>query len=273
VVNFLERLGMRGKRIGNKMRLKGKVAIVVGGANGIGRATSQVLAREGAKVMVADLDIEGADQLVSKLNASGMTAIALKVDMTNQDDADRMVKTALEKFGQIDILANVAGGSTGKFIREKLSPFSESSKKEWDLIIDINLTGPRNCTRAVINHMLDRRYGKIINFSSIFGMTGGKNAADYSAAKAGIIGFTKALALEVSGYGINVNCVSPGVVGTARVFAFNKESQEKMIQGAVIGRMATPEEIANVVLFLASDESSYITGENIPVVGGKDLGE
>lgn len=253
------------------MRLKDKVAIIVGGASGIGRATSQVLAREGAKIVVADLDIEAANNLVDGLNSCEHTAIAIKVDMTDPDETDQMANIVLNKYGQIDILANVAGGSTGKFIREKLSPFSESIKKEWDRIIEINLTGPRNCTRSVINHMLGRRYGKIINFSSIFGMTGGENAADYSAAKAGIIGFTKSLAVEVSRYGINVNCISPGVVGTARLFAYNKESQEKMIQGALFGRMATPEEIANVVLFLASDESSYITGENIPAVGGKDL--
>jgi 3-oxoacyl-[acyl-carrier protein] reductase len=253
------------------MRLKDKVAIVVGGANGIGRATSQVLAREGAKIVVADLAIEEADKLVDELKAQGHTAIAVKVDMTKPAEANQMAKAALEKFGQIDILANVAGGSQGKYIREKLSPFNESSKKEWDRIIDINLTGPRNCTRAVINHMLERRYGKIINFSSIYGMRGGPNSTDYAAAKAGIIGFTKSLAVEVSCYGINVNCISPGVVGTARLFSFKKETQEKIIQGIKLGRMATPEEIANVVLFLASDESSYITGENIPVTGGKEL--
>jgi 3-oxoacyl-[acyl-carrier protein] reductase len=253
------------------MRLEDKVAIVVGGANGIGRATSQVLAREGAKIVVADLDIEEANKLIDALKAQGLTAIAMKIDMTNPDEANLMAEVTLEKYGQIDILANVAGGSQGKHIREKLSPFNESSKKEWDRIIEINLTGPRNCTRAVINHMLERRYGKIINFSSIYGMRGSPNSADYAAAKAGIIGFTKALAVEVSCYGINVNCISPGVVGTARLFAFQKEVQEKIIQGIKLGRMATPEEIANVVLFLASDESSYITGQNIPVTGGKEL--
>jgi 3-oxoacyl-[acyl-carrier protein] reductase len=254
------------------MKFRERVAIVVGGANGIGRATSHALAREGARLVIADLDIDGAERLAGELTTPGKAVMAIKVDMTSSRDTDHMVMATLERFGQVDILANVAGGSTGKFIRDKLRPFRESSKKEWDRIIDINLTGPRNCTRSVINHMIERRYGKIINFSSIFGMIGGQNAIDYSAAKAGIIGFTKALAIEVSPYGINVNCVSPGVVGTSRLFDFNKESPQKMIQGVKFGRMATPEEIANVVLFLASDESSYITGENIPVVGGKDLG-
>jgi NAD(P)-dependent dehydrogenase (short-subunit alcohol dehydrogenase family) len=254
------------------MKFREKVAIVVGGANGIGRATSRALAEEGAKLVIADLDIDEAERAAEELTTPGKAVMAIKVDMTSSLDTDRMVMATLERFGQIDILANVAGGSTGKYIREKLRPFRESVKREWDRIIEINLTGPRNCTRSVINHMIERRYGKIINFSSIFGMIGGQNAADYSAAKAGIIGFTKALAIEVSTYGINVNCISPGVVGTSRLFDFNKESPQKMIQGVKFARMATPEEIANVVLFLASDESSYITGENIPVVGGKDLG-
>jgi NAD(P)-dependent dehydrogenase (short-subunit alcohol dehydrogenase family) len=253
------------------MRIKDKVAIVVGGANGIGRATSRILAREGARIVVADLDIEKANSLVTELVNQEAIAIALKVDMINPSEANWMAKNTLEIFGQIDILVNVAGGSTGKYIRDKSVPFSESSKEEWDRIIDINLTGPRNCTRAVINHMLERRSGKVIFFSSIYGMIGSPNSADYASAKAGIIGFTKSLAAEVSCYGINVNCISPGVVGTERLFAFSKEPSDKMLQGVKFNRVASPEEIASVVLFLASDESSYITGENIPVVGGKDL--
>ena len=253
------------------MRLKDKVAIVVGGANGIGRATSLTLARQGARCVIADLDIERANTAAEEIKIQGGNALAIQLDMTNCDETARMVNTTLAKYGRIDILANVAGGSTGKYIREMSKPFCESIKEEWDRIININLTGPRNCTRAVINHMIERRYGKIINFSSIFGMIGSPNSCDYAAAKAGIIGFTKSLAAEVSCYGINVNCISPGVVGTERVFEFNKEPSEIMLRGVKFGRMATPDEIANVVLFLASDESSYITGENIPAVGGKDL--
>jgi NAD(P)-dependent dehydrogenase (short-subunit alcohol dehydrogenase family) len=253
------------------MRLQGKVAIVVGGASGIGMATAHRLAEEGAKVVVADMALEDAQKVAGEIQAKGYTAIALKVDHTKPAEAEQMVKDALNKFGHIDILANVAGGSQGRFIREKVRPFAESIKEEWDKIIDINLTGPRNCSRAVINHMLERKYGKIVNFSSIAGLIGGTNTADYSAAKAGIIGFTKALAVEVSPLGINVNCIAPGIVGTARLLAFPPDLQKKMIEGIKFGRMATPLEIANVVLFLVSDESSYITGETIPVVGGKDL--
>jgi NAD(P)-dependent dehydrogenase (short-subunit alcohol dehydrogenase family) len=253
------------------MRLKDKVAIIVGGASGIGLATAHRLAEEGAKVVVADMAIDDAKKVADDIKAKGHTAIALKVDMTKQEEADKMVEDALAQYKQIDILANVAGGSQGRFIREKVRPFAESIKEEWDRVIDINLTGPRNCTRAVINHMLGRKYGKIIFFSSIVGILGGTNVADYAAAKAAIIGFTRQLAGEVSPHGINVNCVAPGIVGTSRLLAFPPELQKVMIQGIKFGRMATPLEIANVVLFLASDESSYITGETIPVVGGKDI--
>jgi 3-oxoacyl-[acyl-carrier protein] reductase len=253
------------------MRLKGKIAIVTGGANGIGQATSRVFAREGANVVVADIAYESARLLTEELKSKNQQAIAVKLDHTIPEEVEEMITSVLEKFGQIDILVNVAGGSQGKYIREKLGPFSESNKQEWDRIIDINLTGPRNCSRSVINHMLRRKYGKIINFSSIAGMIGGHNSTDYAAAKAGIIGFTKSLAAEVSYHGINVNCISPGLVATERILNSPKEMQDKITKGIKLGRMATPEEIANVVLFLASDESSYITGENIPVVGGKDL--
>jgi 3-oxoacyl-[acyl-carrier protein] reductase len=253
------------------VRLQGKVAIVTGGANGIGKATSQIFAQEGAKVVVADISYEAAVKLVVELQSRNGAAMAVKLDHTIPEQAEQMVQVVLESYGHIDILVNVAGGSHGKYIRDKGSPFSESSKQEWDRIIDVNLTGPRNCTRAVINHMLGRKYGKIINFSSIAGMIGGVNSTDYASAKAGLIGFTKSLAAEVSGYGINVNCISPGLVATERILESPKEMQDKITRGIKLGRMATPQEIANVVLFLASDDSSYITGENIPVVGGKDL--
>jgi NAD(P)-dependent dehydrogenase (short-subunit alcohol dehydrogenase family) len=254
------------------MRLGDKVAIVTGGANGIGEATCRLFAREGAKVVVADISLEGAIKLAEELKSQGSQALAVKLDHTIPEEAEQVVNTTLDKFGQVDILVNVAGGSVGKFIRDRLSHFYESSKKEWDKIIDVNLTGPRNCTRAVINHMIGRKYGKIINFSSTVGMLGSLDSTDYAAAKAGIIGFTRCLALEVSCYGINVNCIAPGIVATQRILSEPKEVTDRVTAAIKFARMATPEEIGNVVLFLASDESSYITGENIPVAGGKDLG-
>ncbi|MEE8414292.1 MAG: SDR family NAD(P)-dependent oxidoreductase [Dehalococcoidales bacterium] len=250
------------------MKLESKVAIIVGGAGGIGRVTSKLLAKEDAKVMIADMDIEIAEQVADEIKSGGGEAAAVKVDMTKTDETEAMAKAVLERYGQIDILVNLAGGSVGKFIREKLGPFSESKKEVWDRIIDINLNGARNCSRAVINHMIERGSGKIINISSTAGVTGLRNAVDYSAAKAGIIGFTKALALEVTPLGIQVSCVTPGGVATPRIEEmFTKAMAEANQQAPVMdmSRLTQPEEIANTILFLVSDEVRSLSGENIIV--------
>ena len=250
------------------MRLKDKVAIVVGGANGIGRATSLTLARQGARCVIADLDIERANTAAEEIKIQGGNALAIQLDMTNCDETARMVDTTLAKYGRIDILANVAGGSTGKYTREMSKPFCESIKEEWDRIININLTGPRNCTRAVINHMIERRYGKIINFSSIFGMIGSPNSCDYAAAKAGIIGFTKSLAAEVSCYGINVNCIAPGVIATEMAKDSLELFGKDWVKAIPISRYGTVQEVADLILFLSSNEADYITGATIDINGG-----
>jgi len=235
------------------MRVKDKVAIVVGGASGIGRATAQLLAREGAKVMIANLHIEKANQIADGIRTAGGEVATIKADMTIEKEVDEMVRVTLERFGRIDILANVAGGSVH-------DPFAVSTKETWDRMIDLNLTGARNCTRAVINHMMERGSGKIVNVSSIAGVEGTASRASYAAAKAGLIGFTKALALEMVPYGIQINCITPG--GTA---------SERMLAGIKRGlninpdTLATPEEMANVILLLVSDELSHISGENFIV--------
>jgi len=249
------------------MRLKDKVAIITGGASGIGRETCRFFAREGAKIMIADLIIEEANKVANELKAQGHQAIVKKVDITSLEEANRLAKFTLDKFGQIDILANIAGGSAGPVIKTKHSLFAESTKERWDDMINLNLYGSFNCTRAVINHMIERRNGKIINFASTAGIIGMQKAAEYSAAKGGIIAFTKTLAKEVGRYGINVNCISPGVIGSPRVQQMPKEMVQLWQEGIPIGRLGKPEEVASVVLFLASDEASYITGENITVAG------
>lgn len=254
------------------MRLKDKVAIITGGASGIGRETCRLFAREGAKIMIADLIIEEANKVANELKAQGHQAIAKKVDVTNLDEANRLAKFTLDKFGQIDILANIAGGSAGPAIKTKHGLFAESTKERWDDMINLNLYGTLNCSRAVINHMIERRSGKIISFASTAGMIGMQKAAEYSAAKGGIIAFTKALAKEVARYGINVNCISPGIIGSPRVQQMPKEMVQLWQEGIPFGRLGKPEEVASVVLFLASDEASYITGENITVAGGLPLG-
>lgn len=255
------------------MRLKDKVAIVAGGASGIGRATCQLFAREGARIVVADIAIEEANKVADGIKALGGEAIALKVDVRRLEDAEKMLKTALDKFGHVDILANVAGGSAGPLIQSERGPFAKSSKERWDNMIDLNLCGVLNCTQAVINHMIERRTGKIINIASGSGMLGERNAAVYSAAKGGIIAFTKALAKEVGPSGITVNCVSPGICGSERVLSMlSKEGIEEAAKGIYLGRLGTPDDLANALLFLASNEANYITGHNLMVDGGLTLG-
>ena len=254
------------------MRVKDKVAIVTGGGGAIGREISKLLATEGARVMVADIIIEEANKVVSEIKKSGNTALAVSVDTTNVEDVKKMAKATLDNFGQIDILVNVAGGSTGPSVKTKIDFFAQSSEERGQEIINLNLLGMLNCARSVINHMMERRSGKIVSISSTSGTIGMLKGVEYSAAKAGIIGFTKALAKEAAPYGINVNCVSPGIVGTPRVLAMAPERIGEWEKGVKLGRLAKPEEIASVVLFLVSDESSYITGQNIIVDGGLSLG-
>ena len=254
------------------MRVKDKVAIVTGGGGAIGREISKLLAMEGAKVVVADLNVAEADKVVNEIKTLGIKALAIDLDITKIDEAEQLAKATLDNFGQIDILVNVVGGSAGPFIKTKLGFFAQSNRERWEEIVNLNLLGTFNCTRAVINHMIERRSGKIVSISSTSGVIGMQKAVEYSAAKAGIIGFTKALAKEVGPYGINVNCVSPGVVGTPRVLEMAKELIPEWTKGIRLGRLAKPEEIASVVFFLVSDESSYITGQNIVVDGGLSLG-
>jgi len=254
------------------MRLKDRVAIITGGGGGIGRETCRLFAREGAKIMIADLIIEEANKVADELKARGHQVMAMKVDVTSFDEAKRLAGATLDKYGQIDILANIAGGSAGPVIKTKHGLFAESTKERWEDMINLNLYGTLNCTRAVINHMIERRRGKIVSFASTAGMIGMQKAAEYAAAKGGIIAFTKTLAKEVGQYGINVNCISPGVIGTPRVQQMSREMVQQWLDGIPLGRLGKPEEVADVVLFLASDESSYITGENIAVAGGLPLG-
>ena len=254
------------------MRMKDKVAIVTGGSGGIGTCTCERLAAEGVKLVIAEIEIEGANQLTERLSASGHDVKSIKVNVNELEEAHKLAQYTLDMFGQIDILANIAGGSAGVFLKSKHSIFSESTQERWHEVINVNLYGAMNCTRAVINHMIERRTGKIINFASIAGMVGMQKAAEYSAAKSGIMGFTKTLAKEVGPYGINVNCISPGVIGTERVRNMPKEMVAQWKEGIPLGRIADPDEIASVAVFLASDDASYITGANIPVEGGLTLG-
>jgi NAD(P)-dependent dehydrogenase (short-subunit alcohol dehydrogenase family) len=250
------------------MNIKDLIAIVTGGASGIGRQTCLRLAKEGAKVVIVDKNLQRAQKVVGEIKATGQDkVVAIEVDITNLEETTTMAETTLEKFGQIDILVNVAGGA----IPEKIGPFAQSSKEVWERIMALNLYGTFNCTRAVINYMIERRSGKIVNIASVAGIVGQGNTADYAAAKGGIIAFTKSLAKEVAQYNINVNCVSPAVVGTERVLSMPKEFMDNQINMIHLHRFGKPEEIANVIVFLASDEASFITGANYVADGGITL--
>ena len=253
------------------MKLEGKIAIVTGGANGIGKATALKLAQHGASIVIADIDMKSAKALVDQIRSTGQKALALKVDVTKSDETDQMAKAVLEEFGQIDILANIAGGGP----RDRRAPFHKSNEDVWDFTLDFNLKGVRNSTRAVIEHMVERKRGKIINISSTAGTMGSTTKAmvDYAAAKAGVIGFTKSLAKEVAQYGINVNCITPGPIATDFFLNRNpKEVVEKLASTIHLGRMGKPEEVAGLVAYLASEESDFFIGSNIVMDGGVSLG-
>ena len=254
------------------MRLTDRVAIVTGGAGAIGGEITKLLAREGAKIVIADVNDEANSRMVDEVKALGSEALAVCVDVIEIDQAAKMVEAALEHFEQIDILVNVAGGSTGPSIKTKMDFFARSETTRGEEILRLNLLAPLNCARAVINHMMERRSGAIVSISSTAGVIGMMKGVEYSAAKAGIVGMTVTLAKEAAEYGIRVNCVSPGIVGTERVFKMAPDRIPLWEKGIKLGRLCKPEEIASAVLFLVSDESSYITGQNIIVDGGLCLG-
>ncbi|MGB2813980.1 MAG: glucose 1-dehydrogenase [Dehalococcoidales bacterium] len=249
------------------MNVKGWVAVVTGGASGIGRQTALRLAREGAKVALVDKNLEGANKVAEEIKALGGETLALETDITNLDEAHKMAKAVLDKFGQVDILANIAGGA----FPSKMGSFAQSNREIWDLNINLNLFGTFNCTHAIVNHMMERKKGKIVNIASVAGMVGQATTADYAAAKGGIIAFTKSMAKELAPYGINVNCVSPAMTGTERVRSMPKDFLQKQIDYIHLHRYGQPEEIANVVVFLASDEASFVTGANYVADGGITL--
>jgi 3-oxoacyl-[acyl-carrier protein] reductase len=248
--------------------LKGKVAMVTGagGQKGFGKAIAVTLAKEGCDVIVADIDLNGAKQTASEIEALGRKAIAVKADVSNNTEVSEAVKSALAKFGKIDILVNNAGG----LFSHKL--FAEKTEAECDTDININLKGALNCIRAVVGQMIARKSGKIINISSIGAQKGMARAAVYNAAKAGIVSMTKSLAVDLGPSGINVNAVAPGLGLTN--FGGGPPPAE-MLKGAIeripAKRSTAPQDIANAVAFLASDVSSDIMGQNIGVDGGESI--
>ena len=247
-----------------ELGLKEKVALVTGAGSqvGFGKGIALALAGEGCNVVVTDIDIEGAQKTATEVEALGVKSVALKADITNGDEVNKMVSEALVAFGRIDILVNNAGSPAP-------SPFAATTEKHWDINIGTSLKGTWYCTRAVISQMIERKKGKIINISSAAAMSG-KGGALYSAAKTGIIGMTKSLATEVGPSGINVNCIAPGMgdTGFQVIVKASPEMKEGYTRMVPMRRLTMPEDIANMTVFLASDAAIDITGQTFFVDGG-----
>jgi 3-oxoacyl-[acyl-carrier protein] reductase len=242
--------------------LEGKVAIVTGSSRGIGRAIAELLAARGADLAIADIDLAAAQDTANEIAAqSGQKAIGIEVNVADLEMARAMVKTVTDEFGKVDILVNNAG-----ITRDDL--LMRMKESDWDDVININLKGAWNCSKAVIRSMMKKRYGRVVNISSVSGQAGQAGQTNYSASKAGLIGFTKAMAREVAARGITVNAIAPGFIPTALTVDLPDELKDYILSATPMGRMGTPEEIAYAVAFLASDEASYITGQVLGVDGG-----
>ena len=234
--------------------LKDKVALITGAGSqiGYGKAIAVTLAGEGCDIIAADIDLEGAEQTAAAVESLGRRALAIKVDVTNQSEIDDLVQKALNEFGKIDILVNNAGASS------QLRPFIEMTEEDWDFDIRTNLYSQMRVARTVLPYMLSRGYGRIINTS---GGQGIPNISIYGAAKAGVVMFTQALAREVASKGVIVNAVGPGLGKTGLVYRAPQEFLESERQRSLLKRLCTPEDVAPVVAFLASDKCSYMVGQ------------
>ena len=245
-------------------RFKDKVAIVTGGAQGIGQAIARQLGSEAANVAILDIQHEKAQAVANSLGSKAGSAIAVKMDITDSQSVKQAVKEVEDRFGRVDILVNNAGW-------DRAMPFIQLPEELWDRVIAINLRGPIAVTRAVLDGMISRNYGKIVNIASDAGRVGSSGESVYSACKGGIIAFTKTLARELIRYNILVNCICPGPTDTPFIDGIREENPKlvEALKNAIpMRRLGKPEEVAVAVAFLASDEASYITGQTLSVSGG-----
>lgn len=242
------------------MRLKDKVALITGGANGIGKETAFTFAREGAKVVIADFSDAAGEEVVAQLKQQGAEALFVKVDVSNRDSVDAMAEEAIAEFGRIDVLINNAGITQDAML-------TKMTADQWQKVIDVNLSGVFHCTQAVVPHMVSQGRGKVINTSSVVGVRGNIGQTNYAATKAGVIGMTKTWAKELGRKGINVNAVAPGFIETGMVAKIPEKVIQQIVDKVPLQRLGQPSDIANAYLFLASDESNYVSGTVLEVDG------
>jgi len=243
------------------MKVKEKVVVVTGAGRGIGRTTAKLLASEGARVAVWDVDASAADTVVAEIMQAGGEALSARVDVTSRGEVQQAVQTVLDRWGQVDVLINNAGIT-------KDAQLTKMSEEAWDRVIDVNLKGVFNCTQAVVGPMAERGKGTIISTSSVVGTCGNFGQTNYAATKAGVIGMTKTWAKELARKGITANAVAPGFIETEMTAAMPEKVLTTMREKTPVGRLGKPEDVANAFLFLASDAASFITGQTLGVDGG-----
>ncbi|HSD84775.1 MAG TPA: 3-oxoacyl-[acyl-carrier-protein] reductase [Anaerolineae bacterium] len=244
------------------MSFNGKVAVVTGGSRGLGRGVALELAKRGARVVVNyHSNAEAANEVVQLIKNAGSEALAVQADVTQYDAAQGLIKAALEFGGRLDILINNAGTTRDMLL-------AMMPETDWDLVIATNLKSAYNCSKAALKPMMRQKYGRIVNMTSVAGLAGNPGQTNYSASKAGLVGFTKSLAKEIGGRNITVNAVAPGFVPTDLTATLPKNLLDEAIKMTPLGRLGTSEDVAYAVAFLASDEAAYITGQVLSVDGG-----
>jgi 3-oxoacyl-[acyl-carrier protein] reductase len=247
------------------MTMSGRVALVTGASQGIGRSCALKLAASGATVAVAARSQEKLTELVKEIEGNGGKAFAFPVDVADEDQVKNTFKSAIAQLGKIDILVNNAGITRDQLVMRM-------KRADWDAVLNTNLTSAYLCSQQAIGSMLKQRWGRIINVTSVFGQMGQAGQANYAASKAGLIGLTMAIAREVGSRNITCNAVAPGFIETAMTSGFSEDFKQNALKAIPLGRVGTPEDVANAIAFLASDEASYITGHVLSINGGMLMG-